>query len=279
MKSRVSHSTSMRYLWTFFLITIPVTIFGVVRLRKQSHYRWLSQQQKKFLKEYEPHLRYKARKTLVLPSFADRIAVIPDFLPAETFAQLKSAIVKVANTERTYLPAHKQGGTVAYETLHEVAPPVVAFFNSPYLRALFSEIVGEAVQPTPTNDQSSCSLLFYTKPGDHINWHYDHNFYHGRHFTVLLPIVNQHNDNPAQISSAKLMVRKQGEEEYVSSTPNTLILFEGARVLHKVTRLGADETRIILSMTFCTTQSAPLAKSIIRRFKDVAFFGLRALWT
>ena len=49
----------------------------------------------------------------------------------------------------------------------------------------------DTLVPTPLHDQSSCSVLVYEKPGDHIGWHYDHNFYKGRHFTVLIPIVNR----------------------------------------------------------------------------------------
>jgi hypothetical protein len=30
------------------------------------------------------------------------------------------------------------------------------------------------VQPTPIHDQSSLSVLFYDRPGDHIGRHYDH---------------------------------------------------------------------------------------------------------
>jgi hypothetical protein len=35
------------------------------------------------------------------------------------------------------------------------------------------------------------SLLFYDKPGDHIGWHFDHKFYWGRHFTMLVAIHNE----------------------------------------------------------------------------------------
>ena len=37
-------------------------------------------------------------------------------------------------------------------------------------------------------------MIVYEKPGDHIGWHFDHNFYRGRHFTLLIPVVNQGRD-------------------------------------------------------------------------------------
>ena len=214
-----------------------------------------------------------------LPSFAEHLAVMPNFLPAAAFQQLHDEIRQLGQTERSYLPIHKQGGTVAYETLHHHAPKVIAFFNHADLHNLLSRLIGETVYPTPIEDQSACSLLYYTQPGDHINWHYDHNFYNGRHFTVLLPIVNQQNDAPEQLSSAQLMVKTGDHEQVIAGKPNTLIVFEGAKVLHKVTRLAPNETRIILSMTFATTPQASFVTAVARRIKDVAFFGIRALWT
>ena len=59
------------------------------------------------------------------------------------------------------------------ETLFEVAPAIVALYHSREMQELASRIVGEPVRPTPIHDQSSLSVLFYEKPGDHIGWHYD----------------------------------------------------------------------------------------------------------
>ena len=108
--------------------------------------------------------------------------------------------------------------------------------------------------------------------------HYDHNFYHGRHFTVLLSLVNRHLTED-RLSSAQLLIRRERREIIVPTPPNTLIVFEGARVFHKVTRLEANERRIVLSMTFCTRPQASVVKGVLRRCKDVAYFGVRALWT
>ena len=111
-----------------------------------------------------------------LPGFADRLAIMPDFLPPHTFAALRAEAERLASPERNYVPVHKKGGTVAYETLIHAAPGIVSFYHSAVLLGLVSRLVGIWVGPTPIHDQSSLSLLFYNKPGDHIGWHYDHNF-------------------------------------------------------------------------------------------------------
>jgi hypothetical protein len=213
-----------------------------------------------------------------LPSFDTRLATVENVLPDETFRNIAAEIERLVDTERSYLPTHKKGGTVAYDTLTEKAPAVVALYRSPRLQALISDIVGARVQPTPLHDQSSLSVLFYEKPGDHIGWHYDHNFYKGRHFTVLIPIVNRNADDTG-LSAARLLAKRGDGEQAISTPPNKLIVFEGAKVLHKVTPIAEGERRVVLSMTYCTDPRNSMVQGIARRIKDTAFFGIRALWT
>jgi hypothetical protein len=213
-----------------------------------------------------------------LPSFAQRLATLDSVLPQDDFARLVGEIEELVETERSYLPAHKKGGTVAYETLERKAPGLVTLYRSSGMRSLISDLVGLKVEPTPLNDQSSCSVLFYEKPGDHIGWHYDHNFYKGRHFTVLVPMINRGRE-PNGLSQARLIVRQNRRGRVIVTPPNAMIIFEGAKVRHKVTPIGEGERRVIWSMTFCTDPRNSVVQGVTRRVKDTAFFGLRALWT
>jgi hypothetical protein len=213
-----------------------------------------------------------------VPSFETRLAHIPDAFPAAMIDTLRSQALDLVRPERSYIPTHKKGGTVAYESLFAAAPAIVALYHAPETRALISDVVGEPVRPTPINDQSSLSVLFYEKPGDHIGWHFDHNFYRGRHFTVLLPIINE-GSAANGLSHARLQAKIGGRVINVETPPNTLIVFEGARVHHKVTPIIEGERRLVISMTYCTDPRASLAQGAARRIKDVAFFGPRALWT
>lgn len=252
--------------------------FTGLKLRKQRHYRQLQARQNALAMQYKALLNLPERLPEQLPDFQQRIAIVAEPLPATAFEKLREAALRHASIERSYFPTHKKGGTVAYEDLHQIAPEIVTFYQSDYLRQLCSAVIGEPVAVTPMNDQSSCSLLFYDRPRDHIGWHYDYNFYSGRHFTVLLPLINRHLQQD-RLSSAQLVIQQDDQEAVISTPPNTLIMFEGARVFHKVTRLEENELRVILSMTFCTRPQASLLKGTIRRFKDIAYFGVRALWS
>lgn len=213
-----------------------------------------------------------------LPDFTKRLATISNFLPEEEFQALKAEVESLIGVERTYLPAHKKGGTISYSTLRKVAPKAVELYNSPEYQQLLSDITGAKLVPTPLKDESSLSVLVYSHAGDHIGWHYDHNFYNGLHFTVLIALENK-GKNEDGLSSARLMVRDKNGDTVIPTPPNTLVAFEGSKILHQASKIGEGETRIMLSMTYCTNPKNSLVKEWARRIKDTAFFGIRALWS
>ena len=210
--------------------------------------------------------------------FDRKIVYFHDFLSGPEFGRLRDAAERQVRAKRVNIPIHKRGEAVSYPELQNSAPELIAFYLSPKLHAWCSEVIGERVQPTPPHDLSSCSLLIYDRPNDHFDWHHDINFYKGRHFTALLSLVNT-DAAGVDVSSAKLRIREEAVESVIPTNPNTLVLFEGAYVYHSVTRLGEGQRRIILSMTFCTDPAAGVLQNFMRRGKDIAYFGLRALWT
>ncbi len=213
-----------------------------------------------------------------LPNFDQRLVAIPHVLPAASLAGLKADVAGLIGPDRSYIPTHKKGGTIGYATLAAVAPRIVGLYRSPEFQHFIAKLVGVHVQQTPLHDQSSLSVLFYDKPGDHIGWHYDHNFYKGRHFTVLLAVINE-GRAAGGLSHAQLRARVNRQEVEVVTAPNTLIVFEGAKVRHRIVPILAGERRLVISMTYCTNPAASRWQAMARRFKDTAFFGVRALWT
>jgi len=256
-------------------LVVVAGIFGLVRLRRARLYR--AQTAKVDDIKGLPPLELKLDRHGV-PGFDKAVVKVADFLPAGVFARLRADILDLGTVERTYMPAMRRGATAAYETLIAEAPSVVAYYHSADLMHFISRIVGATVEPTPIHDQSSLSILHYDRPLDHIGWHYDHNFYRGRHFTALLTVVND-GSGPAGLSHATLTARLDGRAVVIPTEPNSLVLFEGALVRHKVTALREGERRVVLSMTCCTDRRARPWQGVARRIKDTAFYGVRALWT
>jgi hypothetical protein len=207
-----------------------------------------------------------------------RLVAIDEFVSPTTLTRLRDeALAGIPFLEHTHIPLHKKGNTLSYERILRQAPHLLGFYHDRAVQAWMSAVTGGTVQTTPVQDQSSLSVLCYKDAGDHIQWHYDHNFYRGRHFTVLLSLVNR--------SAAGGLSRSRLERQFPNGTvrsiampENTLVIFEGARVRHRATPTEAGDLRVILSMTYCTDPRISHIKELARRVKDVAFFGIRALW-
>jgi hypothetical protein len=207
----------------------------------------------------------------------ERILRVEGFLAPEGLAELREeARASRPRAERSFIPGHKKGGTLSYEAIHRHAPTCLAFYHAPALHEWLGAVVGERLRPTADHDQSSCSILYYDQPGDHIHWHYDYNFYRGRHFTVLLSLVNRSTDGG--VSSGRLMQRTQaGEVIEWDTAENVLVVFEGARVFHRASPIAEGDERVMLSMTLCTDPGIHPLKELARRVKDTAYYGPRAL--
>lgn len=201
-----------------------------------------------------------------------------DVLPPETLTALAGeAATNVSRVERSYLPTHKKGGTLSYESIHLHAPRCLAVYHSPQLHAWVSQVVGMPIQPTADHDQSSCSLLYYNEAGDHIHWHFDHNFYRGRHFTVLISLVNRGANGG--LSAGELQRKTPtGQVESFNTGVNSIVVFEGKRVLHRASPVEPGDERIMLSMTFTTNPAISWVWELVRRIKDTAYYGPRVLW-
>jgi hypothetical protein len=78
--------------------------------------------------------------------------VVPDLLPAQIFATLKAESEHAVTRERSFVPTHKKGGTVAYESLIASVPAIPALYHCTDLHDFISRLVGVRVQPSTDHD-------------------------------------------------------------------------------------------------------------------------------
>ncbi|GIX03142.1 MAG: hypothetical protein KatS3mg113_0148 [Planctomycetaceae bacterium] len=259
------------------VVMVALIILIRHRIRRRTRYRELAASRAAIVAKHPICVAAEHPERYATEFEQQRLVRVAHFVKPESLEAMKQeALANLHRVERTYIPTHKKGGTVSYEAISCYAPHCLSFYHSPEVQRWISCIVGVTVYPTPERDQSSLSLLCYTEPGDHINWHYDHNFYKGRHFTVLLPLVNQGPDGGCSRSQLEYKVGQQ--VQVCDTSPNSLVVFEGARVLHRATPTQDGDLRIMLSMTYCSDPRNSWWKEFIRRVKDTAFFGIRALW-
>jgi hypothetical protein len=95
---------------------------GAIAAKRASHYRRLGTDLAKLMRAESGRMNLPPHQP---PSFAASITTIPNFAPDEQFTDLVREVETLAGAERSYVPAHKKGGTIAYETLIARAPSVI----------------------------------------------------------------------------------------------------------------------------------------------------------
>ena len=204
---------------------------------------------------------------------------LQDFLAPEITAQLVAAVNAVtASVNRNYLPGHKQGGSVSRHTIDRLAPCIADLYRSPALIHWLGQLSGEPLQPSPAADPHAYALYFYTRPGDHIGWHYDTSYYAGRRYTLLIGVVD---DSSCRLDY-QLHTREPGAAMVPGSVripPGGLVFFDGDKLRHRITPLAEGEVRVSLTFEYLTDPRMHPWRRVISNMKDaVAYFGFRQVF-
>lgn len=209
----------------------------------------------------------------------DELLVLDRFLgPEVTGAMVAEAGALRAKINRNYVPGQKKGGSVSSFDVAASAPVTSALYDSPAFTGLLDRLTRETLLPCPASDPHRCALYYYTEPGDHIGYHFDTSFYKGKRYTVLVGLVER--------SSSRLVCQlykndpaRETKELSVETTPGTVVIFNGDKLWHCVTPLGANEERVVLTMQYVTDQRMGPLQRVVSDVKDaVAYFGVRSLF-
>jgi hypothetical protein len=204
---------------------------------------------------------------------------VDDFLPPSITAALIDAVAAVEPAvNRNYLPGHKQGGSVSRHVIDSHAPVIAQLYRSPALLQWLESLTGEKLQFSPVDDPHAYALYFYTKPGDHIGWHYDTSYYAGRRYTLLLGLIDR--------SSCRLDYELHTREAGAAMVPGSLqipagglVVFDGDKLRHRITPLGEGEKRVSLTFEYVTDPRMHPGWRLISNMKDAfAYFGFRQVF-
>ena len=161
---------------------------------------------------------------------------------------------------------NKKGITVATHSLTQHAPSLIHFYENELCRYV-SEQVNLTLCSTDLNLPTSCVLLIYDREGDWINWHYDHNYYDGRFFTVLIPISQD-------VTCTEFQFKNDiNEIKSVELVNGNSICFEGNYLYHRASKLCKNQKRVILSCQYVTTNQMNDINRMRLKLKDSAYTG------
>lgn len=209
----------------------------------------------------------------------DSFLYVEDFLPPDITARLVEAVAAVSPAvNRNYLPGHKQGGSVGRHGINELAPLIAELYRSPALNEWLRHLSGEALQECPPEDPHAYALYFYTKPGDHIGWHYDTSYYAGRRYTLLFGVV----DRSSCRLDYELHTREPDRPKVPGSVqipPGGLVFFDGDKLRHRISPLAEGELRVSLTFEYVTNPSMRPWARVISNVKDaLLYFGFRQVF-
>jgi 2OG-Fe(II) oxygenase superfamily len=209
----------------------------------------------------------------------DEFLVVESFLPSDLLARWEAELeILKPHLHRNFIPKHKKGGSIGYETIRALAPSINAVYQSQALLQFLRALVDAEIQECPDSDPHRCALYAYTEEGDHIGWHYDTSYYKDRRWTVLVGLQDQ----SASRLVCRLYTRRPGravEDLELQVAPGMLVLFNGDKVHHAVTPLHKGEHRFIISMQYVTNGEMNPFMSFVSNMKDsIAYFGWRQVF-
>jgi hypothetical protein len=201
---------------------------------------------------------------------------LAEFLPAQLTITLIDAVAAVeADVNRNYLPGHKQGGSVSRHVIDRQAPAIAELYRSRALIDWLSGIAGVRLHESPPDDPHAYALYFYTRPGDHIGWHYDTSYYAGRRYTLLIGLIDQSSCR----LDYELHTRTPGHAPVAATwkiPPGGMVFFDGDSLRHRISPLGPGERRVSLTFEYVTDIRMSPWGRLISNMKDaIAYFGFR----
>lgn len=219
---------------------------------------------------------------LDLPALRERfhadgeLVVLPDLVPAALCAEALAEIDRVPAT-RSRLPWLRSAQHVGWRTLQRVAPLSTAIYRSQVFLDWTSELVGRAMHLKDDQDDHACATYEYDRKGDGMRFHYDTcGCEEGASYTQLLSLCDR--------STQRLLVdlhtkdSRPVERRELRTPPGTMVIFCGSKVWHGVSKMGAGQRRVILSMSYASNPSMPPLRRLYENAKDaVLYFGPSAL--
>jgi hypothetical protein len=209
----------------------------------------------------------------------DEFLVLENLVPREVLAQWEVELEALKpQIHRNFIPKHKKGGSVDYNTVSQLAPTMTAVYHSAALQKAYAQIADAPMKECPSTDLHRCALYAYTEAGDHIGFHYDTSYYKDRRWTVLVGFIDE--------SSSKLLCHLHTRNKSRTPVklelkvgPGTVVLFNGDKIWHAVTPVAEHERRFIVSMQYVTNGDMNPFMRFVSNMKDsIAYFGLKKVF-
>ena len=210
---------------------------------------------------------------------ANEFLQIEDFLPADITENLVASLGELEPAvHRNFIPKHKKGGSVSRFDLDRLAGQFKQLYEFPPLNDFFCFLADRPLMQCPHEDPHTYALYYYTEPGDHIGYHYDTSYYRGARYTVLFGLVD---DSSCELEAQLYKDDDSRPTETIALklTPGKLVFFNGDKLYHRITPLGENERRIVLTLEYLTSgKMNPMLRFVSNMKDSIAYFGFKQVF-
>jgi hypothetical protein len=198
----------------------------------------------------------------------DELIVRTNVVDGERLATLRAEAARLeAHVTRVHVPFVRSGGTVGARRLRSDAPAMMAIYGE--LRGIVGKLVGRELFEKDDDDDHGLALYSY-RAGDFMRGHHDMcGCKEGNSYSVTVGIVDD--------SSSRLECTLSGGRTMAIATPpGSLVVYNGSRVFHGVSKLGRGERRVVLSGSYRTSREKDPVRHLAQRVTDgLLYYGVR----
>ena len=227
------------------------------------------------------HKHNKVNRQGIVSPHAQRFFVLKNILPEGVFRGLQNAANHLkASSVREDSNWRKGQAIGGHELGRSIAAPWLGHISGPEFRQRTRDATSiGTLELVPDVDMS---LLFYDGPermeaktdliGDGTDWHMDGNIYLGNRWAGILTLVEETLDD---VSKLELQPNGQITQIPKAQLENSLILFQGDHVRHRVRALAPGERRVVISLLF-SDWPVRTRNPLLRRYQsrvNLAFYG------
>lgn len=204
--------------------------------------------------EFELYRHNKLNRQGKVSPDAQQHFVVPDVLPEAVYQSIVESLPNLRQHWHRSTTEWRDGSAIGGHELREMP-------GTDWLDYLASEAFLDKVraatgvpemQFVPWEDTNRLSLLHYDQPGestqgDGIDWHVDGSIYLGQRWAGILTLLEETSED-----TAKLELAPNGRETTLplDGICNSLVLFRGDHVQHRVRPMKPGEERVVLSLLF-----------------------------
>lgn len=192
----------------------------------------------------------------VVDQDAQQFHLVREVLPSDVFQQAIEEIDRIKTNSVRTQTEWRRGSAIGGHELQSICRGAWLGYleTEPFLEKVRQATGLESLQYVPEEDTNRLSLLLYecigddgTGEGDGIDWHVDGSIYLGQRWAGIL--VLRENTTEAE---AKLELEPNGVFTPLPKADmiNTLVLFRGDHVRHRVRPMLEGEERVALSLLF-----------------------------